>query len=159
MAKELRDLLPKGRAQDGFHIGMSVVGADTAEGPGKKAIRNALDPDERKGYDWALGYALTRNLRADYAFRGVAIATTNGAVAQVRNARAVALATASRAPDAAVFYKLGFDIGVGLNDALAAGSPANPAVGARIAVARGPLAGSSLSGFDDALNFIRSRGR
>ena len=138
---------------------MSVVGADTADGPGKKAIRNTLDPDERKGYDWALAYALTRNLRADYAFRGMAITTMDSAAAQHRNSRAAATAAATRAPDAAVFYKLGFDIGVGLNDALAGGSPANPAVGARIAVARGPLSGSSLAGFEDALNFMRSRRR
>ena len=158
-AKELFDLMPKGRVHDGFAIGMSVVGGDTADGPGKQAIRNALAPDEQKGYDMAHAYALPRNLRADYALRGMTISTMDSALVQHRNSRAAASAAATHAPEAAVFYKLGFDIGVGLNDALAGGSPSNPAVGARIAVARGPLSGSSLTGFDEALNFMRSRGR
>ncbi len=159
-AKELFDLMPKGRPHDGFAIGLSVVGSDTADSPAKQAIRKALDLDEQTGYDMALAYALPRNLRADYAYRGMAIATLNSAVGQKRNASAAAIAVAARVPDAAVFYKLGFDIGLGLNEASPGGATANPALGARMAFVRGSLSGGNghlLTGFDDALNFMRGR--
>jgi hypothetical protein len=159
-AKELFDLMPKGRRHDGFAIGLSVVGSDTADGPGKQAIRKALELDEQTGYDMELAYALPRNQRADDAYRGMAIANMNSAVGQKRNASAVAMAAAAHAPDAAVFYKLGFDIGVGLNDASPAGAATNPTQGARRAYVRGSLSGGNgqlLAGFDDALNFMRGR--
>ncbi|WP_159015625.1 hypothetical protein [Cognatiluteimonas profundi] len=156
LATELRNAIPDGKARNGFDYGMAVAEGDTANGPGKQAIQNALDPDEQFGFGLAVQFSIDRNANAELAAKGAAIAQADPDVAAVRDA-ANALAQVA-APDAPAFYKLGFDIATGLFGDPALGGVGNAAMDPGSLKIRNSLApGHEQSGFDDAARFQLAR--
>lgn len=143
-AGELRGRLDTG-ARRGFEIGLGIWGKDAAAGPGKQRYRDALTTAERKGFDIAADYALTKNKHAKLIEVGSAIARTDEEVAKARNA------------DPDVFFGLGFDIASGLFGDPAAGSEGSKVVGAGAMAIRNALNDAGRRGFDASTKLHLSR--
>jgi hypothetical protein len=160
LAMELRDAIPEGKARNGFFYGMAVAEGQTANGPGKQAIRDELqsfDPDAVFGYERAVEFSVERNANADLAARGARIAAADPSVATARNA-VDSLAQHRDYPDVSVFYKLGFDIATGLFGDPALGAIGNTATGPGSGKIRDSLADTvAKNGFDDAVSFHLAR--
>jgi hypothetical protein len=117
LAKELRNRTTAGDVRRGFDIGMGVWAGNTAPGPGKQRVHDALSPLEQPGFDIAAAFSLPRNKNAVFANVGAAIASADPVVAK------------ARAAENDVFYWLGFDIASGIFGNPTAGAQGNTAVG------------------------------
>lgn len=158
LAAELRNSIPEGKSRTGFDYGMAVAESDSANGPGKQAIHDALDPDERFGFERAVRFSVERNANADTAGKGAAIMVADPTVAAVRDGYAAAIAKRSGAADQAAFYKLGFDIATGLFGDPDLGAAGNTLIGPGSLKVRSSLApGPEQTGFDDAVSFHLKR--
>jgi len=158
LAVELRNSIPEGKSRNGFDYGMAVAEGDAANGPGKQAIHDALDPDERFGFERAVRFSVERNANADMAGKGAAIMLADPTVAAVRDSYAAAIARRSGAADQAAFYKLGFDIATGLFGDPDLGAAGNTLIGPGSLKVRSSLApGPEQTGFDDAVSFHLKR--
>lgn len=154
LAIELRNLMTEGALRRGFDYGMAAAEGHTEPGPGKRAFHDALHPDEQPGFELAVQFSLDRNSSAGLAAKGATIASADADLAATRQAGAEATARVSGAPDAAVFYKLGFDISTALFGDPALGALGNTALGPGSMKIRGKLSpGTEQSGFDDATAF------
>lgn len=114
LALELRDSQPTATARMGFDIGMGVAEGQTAPGPGKQRIHDALPLDQQEGFDWAVAFTLERNRNADLAAAGAAVVVADP---QLRERR-------EQIPSP--MLKLGFNIAVGLFAAPALGGQGLP---------------------------------
>lgn len=158
LATELRNAIPEGARRNGFDYGMAVAEHETANGPGKQAIQDALSTDEQPGYRLAVQFSVDRNANADLAAKGAAIMRADPGVAAVRDSLAAVSAKQTKAADQAVFYKLGFDIASALFGDPALGAAGNTLMGPGSLKVRNSLAaGSEQSGFDEAVNFHLAR--
>jgi len=158
LAAELRNSIPEGKPRDGFDYGMAVAEGHTANGPGKQARYDALNPDEQFGFELAVLFSVERNANADLAGKGAAIMVADPTVAAVRDSYAAAIAERSGAADRSAFYKLGFDIATGLFGDPDLGAAGNTLMGPGSLKVRSSLApGTEQLGFDDAVSFHLKR--
>jgi len=154
LALELRSLMSEGAVRRGFDYGMAAAEGHTEPGPGKQAVHDALHPDEKPGFEIAVQFSLDRNSSAGLAAKGASIASADTDLAATRQAGAEATARVSGAADAAVFYKLGFDVATAIFGDPALGAMGNTATGPGSMKIRGKLSpGTEQSGFDDATAF------
>jgi hypothetical protein len=154
LATELRNLQAEGAARRGFDFGMAVTDGQTADGPGKQAIRAALDIDERDGFDFALRYSLDRNGSGNLAARGAAIIAADAAAASERDTGAATIARVAGVADAAVFYKLGFNIATALFGNPRLGAAGNTLMGPGSLKTRNAFGnGNASTGFDTAVSY------
>jgi hypothetical protein len=86
----LRIQLPTDAARRGFDIGMAAAEGQTAPGPGKDRIRDALPRAEQAGFNEAVAYSLVRNgLKIiDLAPKGAEIASQDPLAVDLRNQQA-----------------------------------------------------------------------
>lgn len=146
MALALRDQWQNAEKVRAFNIGMAVAEGQTALGPGKQAIHDALAVSEQRAFEMAVWYSIDRNANAALADIGAAIANADPAVAEAR--------TGMSDP----FYWLGFDIASGLFGDPALGSVGNTEMGpgsTRIRDGLNPA--SAREGFNDAVKFHLAR--
>ncbi len=154
LATELRNLQAAGPQRRGFDFGMAVTDGQTADGPGKQAVRAALAGDEQPGFDFALRYSLDRNGSGPLAARGAAIIAADSGAATERDAGAAAIARAAGVADAAVFYKLGFNVATALFGNPKLGAAGNTLIGPGSLKVRNALGnGNSWVGFDTAVSY------
>jgi hypothetical protein len=133
LSAALREQQPEGAGRRGFDAGMVAAENQTAWGPGKQAMLDALSGDEQEGFRAAAYFSIDHNANILLAETGAAIAEADPVVARAR----------MREQDAA--FWLGFDIATGIFG--------DPKRGARGNTATGP---GSL-GIRDALNSPASR--
>jgi hypothetical protein len=145
LAAELRRRMPEGPALHGFDIGMAAAEGNTAPGPGKQRVHDALIPAEQGGFDIAVSFSLQRNKNAQLAATGAAITLADPDVAQARTA------------DGDVFYWLGFDIASGVFGDPALGALGNTAVGPGSLAIRGALSPAAQKGFNASMAMHLSR--
>jgi hypothetical protein len=145
LAAVLRNRTPDGAARRGFDVGMGIWEGNSAPGPGKQKIHDALSPAEQPGFDVAAAFSLPRNKYAALAKVGAAIGNADPAVANARNA------------ENDVFYWLGFDIASGIFGDPAAGSLGNKSTGPGSLGIRNELNASGQRGFDAATALHLSR--
>lgn len=141
LAVELRNQQPDGLARRGFDIGMAAAEGQTAPGPGKQRIYDALSRPEQGGFRAAVSFSLERNNNAQLAATGAAIARSDERTAAARNAE----------PD--VFYKLGFDIASGIFGDRALGALGNTLTGPGSLKIRDSLSASGQRGFNASVKF------
>lgn len=146
LASVLRSRQGQGAGQFGFDVGLAVAKGQTAPGPGKDRIGDALSAAERQGFDVAVAFTLERNRNAKLAAVGASIANEDDEVQEARTA------------DRDVFYWLGFDIATGIFG--------DPALGARGNTATGPgslgirdalVSAAARQGFNDSVAFHLAR--
>ena len=84
---EARNLQPAGPPRRGFNIGIAASEGQTALGPGKDRIRDALPPAEQGGFSTAVTFSLLRNRQkiADMAPKGEAIANQDPLASELRS--------------------------------------------------------------------------
>lgn len=161
LATELRNLVPEGKSRRGFDYGMAVAETDTAPGPGKQLIRDALGPDEQIGFDFAVQYSIARNANADLAAKGAAVVLADPELASARESQLAGLMAGPRMaeyPDVAVFFKLGFNVAAGRFGDQALGGMGNTAMGPGSTRIRNSLpAGGAQTGFDGGADFLIRR--
>ena len=145
LAAELRNQQPDAPALRGFDIGMAAAEGNTAPGPGKQAIHDALSPAEQGGFDAAVAYSLARNKYADLAATGATIAAADPIVAAARNGQAD------------VLYRLGFDIATGLFGDPALGAKGNTQTGTGSFAIRNSLTAAARRGFNVSVALHLSR--
>lgn len=138
LARELRNRTPDGPQRRGFDVGLGAWAGNTAPGPGKQRMHDALSAAEQPGFDLAAAFALPRNKHAALARVGAAIGDADPVVARARNA------------ENDVYYWLGFDIASGIFGDPAAGALGNTATGPGSLGIRGELNGPGRRGFDAA---------
>jgi len=145
LSMALRAQQPSDAARRGFDIGMAAAENQTAQGPGKDAIRDSLPPAERPGFVNAVDFSVQRNSHAVLASTGAKINDADPVVAAARNA------------DQDVFFRLGFDIASGLFGDPALGSVGNTALGPGSYAIRDSLSASGQRGFmaSKTLHFSR----
>jgi hypothetical protein len=145
LSRALRDRTADGAPRRGFDIGMGVWAGNTAPGPGKQRVHDALAAAEQPGFDIAAAFSLPHNKYAALASVGAAIGNRDPAVGQARNA------------ENDVFYWLGFDIASGIFGDPAAGSLGNTATGPGSLGIRNELNAAGQRGFNasTALHFAR----
>jgi hypothetical protein len=139
LAVELRNREPAGPSRRGFDIGMAAAEGQTAPGPGKQKIHDALRPAEQIGFTTAVSFSLERNRNAEFATKGAAIAKVDPIVA---NARTV---------NPSVFYWLGFDIATGIFGDLALGGEGHTSEGPGSQAIRDGLSAAGQKGFRAAV--------
>jgi len=145
LALQLRNQRPEGATRHGFDIGMAAAEGQTAPGPGKDFIRDLLNEDEREGFMIAVSFSLMRNMYADRASKGAAIATKDPVVAAARNERQES------------FFQLGFDIATAIFGNPALGGQGNTATGPGSMGIRDSLTAAGKRGFDAAVRLHLSR--
>lgn len=151
LSADLRNQQADDIARLGFDIGMAVAEGHTADGPGKKGIHDTLGLPEfggtaaQGGYDAAVKFSIERNLNADYARRGAAVAAADPIVAVMRSA------------ETDVFYRLGFDIATGIFGDPALGAQGNTSKGPGSLGIREKLSDAGKKGFDAAADFHLKR--
>lgn len=136
LAMQLRALQGQGQRLRGFDIGMAAAQGDTAPGPGKQRIHDAIGAVEQRGYETAVAFSLQRNANADHARIGAKIAEADADVEQARNS------------DPDPFFQLGFDIATGIFGDQALGADGNTATGPGSNRIRESLGPESRLGFD-----------
>ncbi len=131
----------------GFDIGMAAAEGQTAPGPGKQKIHDALSLRAQGGFATAVTFSLERNRNADFAARGAAIAEqdTTGNLAAARTAKTD------------VLYWLGFDIATGIFGDPALGAQGNTATGPGSLKIRDSLSAAGQMGFNASVTFHLSR--
>jgi hypothetical protein len=139
---EARDLQPAGPARRGFHIGIAASEGQTAPGPGKDRIRDALPPAEQGGFNTALTFSLLRNRKriADMAPTGEAIANQDPLAAELRGQQREGPA------------RRGFDIGM-------AAAEGQTELVPDIQSVRNTLSPDETKGFDTAIAFSLARNK
>jgi hypothetical protein len=145
LATQLRDLQGQGQRLRGFDIGMAAADGDTAPGPGKQRIHDALGMLEQQGYETAVAFSLQRNANADLASIGARIAAADANVAQ------------ARAADPDPFFQLGFDIATGIFGDKSLGANGNTASGPGSNRIRDALGAAAKLGFDAGVAFHLGR--
>ena len=138
LARELRNRTTAGDMRRGFDIGMGIWAGNTAPGPGKQRVHDALSPLEQPGFDIAAAFSLPRNKYAALGKVGAAIGNADPAIAAARNA------------ENDVFFWLGFDIASGIFGDPAAGSLGNTATGPGSLGIRNELNAPGQRGFNAA---------
>lgn len=141
LSAELRRRARNDLSRRGFDIGLAAAEGDTAPGPGKQAIHNALSGVEQAAFDAAVSFSLQRNRNAALAATGAAIAQADPAVAQ------------ARAADKDVFFWLGFDIATGIFGDPAQGALGNTATGPGSLGIRDALDAAAQRGFNASVDF------
>jgi hypothetical protein len=96
-------------ARNGFYIGMAVAEGHTAPGPGKTAKCAALPGGEIEGCNTGVLFSVESNRNKEKREAGFRTVQSDKALSQ---ARGVGRSPKTAAVD--MFYKLGFDIGVGV---------------------------------------------
>jgi hypothetical protein len=139
LANELRNRMAEGPARRGFDVGFGIWIGNTAPGPGKQRVHDALNAAEQSGFDVAAAFALPRNKYAALAGVGAAIGNADQEVATARNA------------ENDVFFWLGFDIASGLFGDPAAGSEGSKVLGAGAIAIRDSLNAPAQRGFNASL--------
>jgi hypothetical protein len=135
----LRASLPDAQSRRGFNIAFGSSGADSAHGPGKDRLRDALPSAQREGFATAVSFIVMRNNAQPWAMKGAAIAQQVPRVAEGR--------LAGGDP----FHALGYDIATGIFG--------DPALGGQGDLAMGPgkqrlldtLNASGKKGFDASM--------
>lgn len=146
LATELRRRQGEGAGQFGFEVGVGVTDKDTAPGPGKDRVGEALSPAEKQGFDIGMAYTLERNRNLKLAKIGAAIAREDDEVQEARTA------------DRDVFYWLGFDISTAIYGDPALGAQGNTAEGKGAWAIRDALVSAAArQGFRDAATFHLAR--
>jgi hypothetical protein len=145
LSAELRRRASNDASRRGFDIGMAAAEKDTAPGPGKQAIHNALGGLEQAAFDAAVSFSLQRNANAQLAATGAAIARADSVVARARTA------------DPDVFFWLGFDIATGIFGDRKLGALGNTATGPGSARIRDALNPAAQRGFNSAVTLHLSR--
>ena len=146
LATELRRRQGQGAGQFGFEVGVGVTNKDTAPGPGKDRVGEALSPAEKQGFDIGMAYTLERNRNLKRALIGAAIAREDDEVQEARTA------------DRDVFYWLGFDIATAIFGDPELGAQGNTATGPGSLGARDALVSAAARrGFNDAVTFHLAR--
>jgi len=146
MALEVRNQWQDAGKVRAFDIGMAVAEGDTAPGPGKRAIHDALSDQEQRPFDVAVAYSIDRTANAELAAIGARIAETDPAVAEAR--------ASNRDP----LYWLGFDIATGLFGDPALGAAGSTTMGTGSLKIRNALVSEwTQKGFDDAVAFHQHR--
>jgi hypothetical protein len=138
LAAELRNRVAEGAPRRGFDIGFGIWEGNTAPGPGKQRVHDALSPPEQPGFDIAAAYSLPGNKYAKLANVGAAIGNADPALATARNA------------ENDVFFWLGFNIASGIFGDPAAGSLGNTATGPGSLGIRNELNAPGQRGFNAA---------
>lgn len=141
LSAELRRRARNDLSRRGFDIGMAAAEGQTAPGPGKQAIHNALSGVEQAAFDAAVSFSIQRNKNAKLAATGAAIAQADSAVAQARVA------------DKDVFFWLGFDIATGIFGDRARGALGNTATEPGSLAIRGALDAVAQRGFNASADF------
>ncbi len=142
---EFRSLQAEGAARRGFDIGLAAAEGQTAQGPGKQKILEALPPDQQAGYAAAVAFSIDRNNNVDLAANGATIAEADPIIAMLRTA------------DSDVLYTLGFDIATGLFGDPALGAAGNTASGPGSLRIRDSLSPAGQRGFNAAMGFHLNR--
>jgi len=145
LATVLRNRTADGGMRRGFDIGLGIWAGNTAPGPGKQKVHDALSASEQPGFDIAAAFSLPRNKYAAQAKVGAAIGNADPAVAAARNA------------ENDVFFWLGFDIASGIFGDPAAGAQGNTATGPGSLGIRGELNAAGQRGFNAATALHLSR--
>jgi hypothetical protein len=145
LAGELRQRMIDEAARRGFDAGLGIWAGNTAPGPGKQRVHDALPPAEQPGFDLAATFSLMRNKYAVAANAGASIAAADDAVAQ------------TRAAEDDVFYWLGFDIASGIFGDPKAGAQGNTAMGPGAAGIRESLNAEARRGFTASMEFHLGR--
>lgn len=142
LAVELRNLQPEGAGRRGFDIGMAVAEGQTAPGPGKQRIHDALQGAEQAGYDAAVSFSLARNRQRviDFALKAPAIV--------IKDPLAVLLR--SQQPNDSA--RRGFDIGMGAAEGQTGPGPGKQRI-------HDNLPAPEQSGFAAAVDFSLERNR
>ncbi|WP_347260528.1 hypothetical protein [Rudaea sp.] len=157
LANELRNSLLDDARINGFDYGMAVAEGQTANGPDKQAIQDALSAGEQYGFRLAVQYSLDRNANADLAARGAAIVNADHSVMDARESKP-GLGTRWLAGNNPSFYRLGFNIATGLFGDRALGAVGNRQMGPGSLQIRNALSSASAQkGFDDAVAFHLGR--
>jgi hypothetical protein len=147
LAFALRSQQPMGAARTGFDIGMAVTDGQTANGPGKQRIHDALGAVEQSGFEAALNFSMERNRNGELAARGAAVALSDPAVAKAQGV------------EVNVFYRLGFDIASGIFGDPALGALGTPVAGPTELAVRNALSPSAQRGFSASMAFHLSRAK
>ena len=118
VATKLRSEQAEGPARRGFDIGMAAAEGQTSDGPGKKAIRDALNPAERDAFSVAVTYTTSRNRKriTDLAPRGEVLSREDPLTVLLRSQQVDSSA------------RLGFDIGMAAAERQTADGPGKQAV-------------------------------
>ena len=141
LSAELRRRARNDLSRRGFDIGMAAAEGQTAPGPGKQAIHNALGGVEQAAFDAAVSFSIQRNKNAKLAATGAAIAQADAAVAQARVA------------DKDVFFWLGFDIATGIVGDRALGALGSTATRPESRAIRNALDAVAQRGFNASTDF------
>ncbi len=148
LASELRNQQPEGPIRRGFDIGMGIAEGNTLPGPGKDRICASLPlgsiwetKTQPQACALAVQFSVDRNRYVDLAKRGTAIAMTDPVVAAARNATRD------------VFYRLGFDIGLGAAEGQTLPGPGKDKI--RDSLQRS----TTREGFSAAVSFTLERNR
>ncbi|MEQ1931732.1 MAG: hypothetical protein ABL957_14545 [Parvularculaceae bacterium] len=134
----LRDQQADDSARLGFDIGMAVAEGQTAQGPGKDAMRLKLKAEEQGGFASAVTFSVDRNKNRERAGKGAAIAAADPIVGLLRNS------------ETDVFYRLGFDIAIAIYGDPALGAEGKTATGPGSLGVRDSLTAAGQRGFDAA---------
>jgi hypothetical protein len=141
LALELRQHQPGNDAQRGFDIGMAAAEGQTAPGPGKQRIHDALVSSQQAGYDAAVTFSLNRNKWSKQASCGARMAAADPVIAAARAAE----------PDA--MHRLGFDIGTQFFGPTALGAEGSKGTGPGSLSVRNNLGSPAQAGFDSSFAF------
>jgi len=147
LAAEMRARQRVGPLREGFDIGVAVTELDTAWGPGKQKVLDALSAPRQEGFKLALSLVMDQNRNADLAQIGLNIALADPSVA------------ALRAREADPRFKLGFDIASGLFGDIALGAKGNTASGPGAFRIRDSLSAPARRGFETAMQWYLARNR
>ncbi len=145
-AVELRNQQPEGPVRRGFDIGMAAAEGQTADGPGKQAIRASLNIVELRGFNAAVSFSLARNKNlegdrnAELAARGEAIANQDPLALELREQQTEGAA------------RRGFDIGMAAAEGQTAPGPGKDRV-------RDSLPADERAGFVVAVAFSLERNK
>jgi hypothetical protein len=146
LATTLRDAQGEGDLRRAFDIGAGISEGQTAWGPGKQRVRDALPPAERDAYSIATSYFLDRNRHADRIAIGMEIAAADPEVA------------ARRAAEADARFTLGFDVAAAIFGDPALGAQGNEVMGPGARSIRDALSAEvTKRGFDAAYEFLHAR--
>ncbi len=150
LAVALRNQQVDDVARRGFDIGMAAAEGHTAQARQTGNTRHAWigefgGADAQRGYDAAVAFSIERNMNADFARRGAAVAAADPVVAVMRPA------------ESDVFYRLGFDIATGIFGDPKLGAQGNTSKGPGSLGIREKLSDAGKKGFDAAADFHLKR--
>ncbi len=148
LAVELRNQQPDDASRRGFDIGMAAAEGQTLPGPGKQKLGASLPANQQRGFNIAVSFSLERNRNAKLGAVGAKIAQADPAVAAARNDKPN---DRFGSEELFVFYRLGFDIAMGIFGDPALGAQGNTAWGPGSQKIRDSLSGAGQAGFNAAV--------